>query len=117
VARASSFLGTLAVIFAYAGRHAARLPPLEAGRGWQSGQALHECEDTNRETLMDDDTLNLSIRKFLKMVGVNSQREIEQAVAKTVAAGAGAETFAATMTLEIPELALKVKFDGDIKLH
>ncbi len=65
---------------------------------------------------MDDDTLNLSIRKFLKMVGVNSQREIEQAVAKAVAAGAGTKTLAATMTLEIPELGLKVKFDGDIKL-
>ena len=66
---------------------------------------------------MDDETLNLSIRKFLKMVGVNSQREIEQAVAKAVAAGAGTETLVATMTLEIPELGLKVKFDGDIKLH
>lgn len=63
---------------------------------------------------MDDETLNLSIRKFLKMVGVNSQREIEQAVAKAVA---GTETLAATMTLEIPELGLKVKFDGDIKLR
>ena len=27
---------------------------------------------------MDQETFNLSIRKFLKMVGVNSQREIEQ---------------------------------------
>src|SRR5690348_1493528 len=29
---------------------------------------------------MNEETFNLSIRKFLKMVGVNSQREIEQAV-------------------------------------
>jgi len=67
---------------------------------------------------MDDETLNLSIRKFLKMVGVNSQREIEQAVAKAVAAGGagGAGPLAAAMTLEIPALGLKVKFDGDIKL-
>jgi Family of unknown function (DUF6494) len=67
---------------------------------------------------MDDETLNLSIRKFLKMVGVNSQREIEQAVAKAVAAGAiaGTEALVATMTMEIPALQLKVKFDGDIKL-
>ena len=36
---------------------------------------------------MDEETFNLSIRKFLKMVGVNSQREIEQAVANAVAAG------------------------------
>ena len=68
---------------------------------------------------MDDETLNLSIRKFLKMVGVNSQREIEQAVAKAVAAGAiaGTETLAATMTLEIPALQLKVRFDGEIHLN
>jgi hypothetical protein len=66
---------------------------------------------------MDDETLNLSIRKYLKMVGVNSQREIEQAVTKAVAAGAGDATLAATMTLEIPQLGLKVKYDGEIKLR
>jgi hypothetical protein len=67
---------------------------------------------------MDDDTFNLSIRKFLKMVGVSSQREIEQAVAKALASGAiaGNETLAATMTLELPGLSLKVTFDGDIAL-
>ena len=63
---------------------------------------------------MDNETLNLSIRKFLKMVGVNSQREIEHAVAKAVA---GTETLAATMTLEIPALQLKVRFDGEIHLN
>ena len=36
---------------------------------------------------MDQETLNLSIRKFLKTVGVSSQREIEQAVAKAIEAG------------------------------
>jgi hypothetical protein len=67
---------------------------------------------------MDDETLNLSIRKFLKMVGVSSQREIEQGVAKALAAGtlAGNETLAAKMTLEIGQLRLAVAFDGDIKL-
>jgi len=67
---------------------------------------------------MDDETLNLSIRKFLKMVGVSSQREIEQAVARALAAGtlAGNETLPATMTLEIRQLKLAVTFDGDIKL-
>ena len=66
---------------------------------------------------MDDETLNLSIRKFLKMVGVNSQREIEQAVVKAVAAGSSPDAFAATMTLEIPALQFKVSFDGEIKLR
>ena len=36
---------------------------------------------------MDQETFNLSIRKFLKMVGVNSQREIEQAVAHFATSG------------------------------
>ena len=67
---------------------------------------------------MDQETFNLSIRKFLKMVGVNSQREIEQAVQKAVESQRikGDETMAAKVTLEIPSLGVKVPFDGEIKL-
>ena len=66
---------------------------------------------------MDQETFNLSIRKFLKMVGVNSQREIEQAVQK-VRCGKlrGSETLPVKMTLEIPALGVKVPFDGEIRL-
>jgi hypothetical protein len=68
---------------------------------------------------MDEETLNLSIRKFLKMVGIRSQREIEQAVAKALAAGtvSGAQGLPATMTLEVPALQLKVRLDGNIELQ
>lgn len=68
---------------------------------------------------MNDETFNLSIRKFLKMVGVNSQREIEQAVAKAMAANAiaGTESFPAKVTLEVAGLQLNVNFDGEIKLQ
>jgi hypothetical protein len=68
---------------------------------------------------MNEDTFNLSIRKFLKMVGVNSQREIEQAVAKARASGAlaGNEKFPASVTLDVPGLKLSVKFDGKIELE
>jgi hypothetical protein len=68
---------------------------------------------------MNDETFNLSIRKFLKMVGVNSQREIEQAVAKAIAARtiSGTESFPAKVTVEIAGLGLDVKFDGEIKLQ
>jgi hypothetical protein len=67
---------------------------------------------------MDQEVFNLSIRKFLKMVGVNSQREIEQAVQQAMAAGRlkGDETLAAKVTLEIPALGVRVPFDGDIRL-
>jgi hypothetical protein len=68
---------------------------------------------------MDQETFNLSIRKFLKMVGVNSQREIEQAVQKAVESGRvkGSEALAARVTLEIPSLGVKVPFEGEIKLQ
>ncbi|HYD56224.1 MAG TPA: DUF6494 family protein [Burkholderiales bacterium] len=67
---------------------------------------------------MDQETFNLSIRKFLKMVGVSSQREIEQAVQGGLQGGklSGNETFPVKVTLEIPSLGIKVPFDGEIKL-
>ena len=67
---------------------------------------------------MDQETFNLSIRKFLKMVGVNSQREIEQAVQKAMMSGKlqGTETFPVKCTLEIPSLGVRVPFEGEIKL-
>lgn len=68
---------------------------------------------------MNQDTFNLSVRKFLKMVGVNSQREIEQAVAKAMAQSAisGTESFHAKVTLEVPALKLKVEFKDTISLE
>jgi len=68
---------------------------------------------------MDDEAFNLSIRKFLKMVGIGSQREIERAVQSAIAAGAiaGTETFPAKVTLEVAGLSVRVAFDGEIKLE
>jgi hypothetical protein len=68
---------------------------------------------------MNEDALNLSIRKFLKMVGVTSQREIEHAVARAIEARRvqGNEALPATMTLDIPGLGLSVKLEGRIDLE
>ena len=68
---------------------------------------------------MNEETFNLSIRKFLKTVGVNSQRDIEKAVAAAQAGGAikGNEAFPATMTLEVAGLKLRATFDGEIRLE
>jgi hypothetical protein len=68
---------------------------------------------------MDQETFNLSIRKFLKTVGVTAQREIEQAVAKAIASKAisGTETLPAKMTLQIAGLQLQVAFDGEVRLQ
>ena len=58
---------------------------------------------------MNEDRFNMDIRKFLKVVGVTSQREIELAVRNALAAGKLAETslLKPKVTLRIPEI---VKF-------
>lgn len=68
---------------------------------------------------MNEDNFNMSIRKFLKMTGVGSQREIEQAVAKALAEGKleGTGKLPVSMKLTIPSLGLDVNFDGDIALE
>ena len=67
---------------------------------------------------MDQEAFNLSVRKFLKTIGVGSQREIEQAVAAALRHSAVSEhdPIAATMTLEIPAIGLKVPFAGELRL-
>jgi hypothetical protein len=67
---------------------------------------------------MDGEALNLSIRKFLKSVGVSSQREIEHAVDSALRSKAvsGSESFPARMTLEVDGLNLRVVFEGSIDL-
>ena len=54
---------------------------------------------------MNEDTLNMEIRKFLKNVGITSQREIEHAVLKMIEQSelSGSETIAVSMTLEAPD--------------
>ena len=68
---------------------------------------------------MNPDTLNMSIRKFLKTVGVQSQREIEESIATAIAAGKlkGNESLAAKMTLTLEGVDLTVAFDGRIALE
>ncbi|WP_207478330.1 DUF6494 family protein [Arenibaculum pallidiluteum] len=66
---------------------------------------------------MDEDVFNMSIRKFLKKVGVTSQREIEQAVRDAMAAGhlADGGALKARVVLTIPEIGLEVPIDGAIE--
>ena len=68
---------------------------------------------------MNPDAFNMSIRKFLKTVGVHSQREIETAVERALASGKlkGAETFPAKMRLTVAGVDLDVTFDGSISLE
>jgi Family of unknown function (DUF6494) len=67
---------------------------------------------------MNEDVLNTSMRKFLKTVGVTSQREIENAIRKAVAEGRikGNEALPAQMVLTIGGVGLNHKIDGTIEL-
>jgi hypothetical protein len=68
---------------------------------------------------MNDEALNMSIRKFLKTVGVNSQLAIEKAVRTALENGKlkGNESLPAHMTLTVGTLDLNVKFDGELRLE
>jgi hypothetical protein len=68
---------------------------------------------------MNEDVLNASVRKFLKTVGVTSQREIEKAVREAVSSGKlkGNETLPAKMTLTVGGINLTHTIDDTIELE
>jgi len=68
---------------------------------------------------MNEEALNSSLRKFLKVVGVTSQREIEMAIRKAVADGRlkGNEALSAKMVLTIDKAGLSHTIDGTIELE
>ena len=67
---------------------------------------------------MNEDVFNMSLRKFLKKVGVTSQREIEKAVRAAIEEGKlqGSETLAAEVTIKVGGVELTEKIDGKIEL-
>ena len=66
----------------------------------------------------DDDKLNLEIRRFLKRVGITSQREIERAIYAAVESGQleADGTVHARVTMELPDLGKTVVVDADLQL-
>ncbi len=67
---------------------------------------------------MDEDVFNMQVRKFLKNVGVTSQREIETAVRDAVAAGklGAGDSVEAKVTLSIESLGVSYDIEGSIDL-
>lgn len=67
---------------------------------------------------MNEERFNMDIRKFLKLVGVTSQREIEKAVRAALDKGSLAEStlLKSRVTLSIPELGLEHVIEGEIGL-
>jgi Family of unknown function (DUF6494) len=67
---------------------------------------------------MDEEAFNMSIRKFLKNLGVTAQREIEIAVREGVDSGdlEGQETLPARATVTVDGLSRDIVIDGTIRL-
>jgi len=67
---------------------------------------------------IDEDRLNIEIRKFLKQVGVTSQREIEKAVRDALEAGTFPDSgkLDAKMTLVVPALGIKHVVDRELSV-
>jgi hypothetical protein len=67
---------------------------------------------------MDEDKFNISVRKFLRVVGITAQREIEKAVREALNSGRlqGDAHLKAKMTLEIEALGLTHLVEEDIEL-
>ena len=68
---------------------------------------------------MNEDVLNVSVRKFLKKVGITSQRDIEQAVRAAVSGGKlkGNEALPAKVVLTVEGISLSVEIQGDVELE
>ena len=68
---------------------------------------------------MNEDRFNTSVRKFLKEVGVTSQREIEKAVREAISGGKvkGNERLPAKVTLTVGGVGLTWTVEGDIALE
>jgi hypothetical protein len=79
---------------------------------------MREQRLSPRSLAMNEDAFNASLRKFLKKVGITSQREIEKAVREAVASGKlkGTEKLPAKMTLSVAGVQLSYVVDGDIDL-
>ncbi|MDZ7810745.1 MAG: DUF6494 family protein [Arhodomonas sp.] len=67
---------------------------------------------------MDEDALNMSIRRFLKKVGITSQREIETAARALVEEGRLPQgSVPVTVTLRCEELGVEHHVDGELELR
>lgn len=68
---------------------------------------------------MDEDTLNMAVRSFLKEFGVTAQRELETAVHDAVESGelSGDEPLAVSATLEAEALDLEHEVAQELALE
>ena len=67
---------------------------------------------------MDEEVFNSQLRKFLKKVGIQSQREIEQAVRSAISEGEldATEKLTSRVVLQVPAVGIDVTIEDVIKL-
>lgn len=67
---------------------------------------------------MNEDVFNMSVRKFLKQVGITAQREIESAVREARARGRlrGSEKLSVKAVVTLAGTELHLVVDGEIEL-
>ena len=100
------------------------IPSIGRGNGTRWGSLLSRpdscpTDGVHLSQYMDEDRFNIAVRKFLKEVGVTSQRVIENAVRDAVKSGQlqGNEKLRAKMTLEILNPAIRHVVERDIELE
>tara|TARA_B110000014_G_scaffold102225_1_gene70141 strand:- start:136 stop:342 length:207 start_codon:yes stop_codon:yes gene_type:complete len=67
---------------------------------------------------MNQDNFNMEIRKYLKKVGITSQREITESVNQAISEGklTGNETLKAKTKISLQDLGYELEIDGEISL-
>jgi hypothetical protein len=92
-----------------------RFPHFGGGPGQPQAVPAYNA---SKETIMDEDVFNGSIRKFLKTLGVSAQREIEKAGRQALAEGKlkGNEKLAAKATVTLGGVGLTHEVAGEIEL-
>jgi hypothetical protein len=70
------------------------------------------------ESVMDEDRVNMEIRKFLKAVGISSQREMERVLRSAMDAGtlSARDVLKSDITLRIPSIGFEHVIEGQIEL-
>jgi hypothetical protein len=78
----------------------------------------HKSIGAAQEDIMDQEALNISVRKFLKKLGVTAQREIETAVREAAASGRlkDSDPLPAKAVVTVGGIDLVFEIDGDIEL-
>ena len=67
---------------------------------------------------MDEEVFDSQLRKFLKKVGIQSRREVEQVVPSAISTGTldATEMLTSCMVLRVPAVGIDVAIEDTIKL-